>query len=778
MNSDMDKRHDFADCNNCPLFVPDCRFVPSYGPEQAALVVIGEAPGRQETVSGKPFSGPSGKLLRTVLDHHGIDQADVFYTNVCLCRPPENATPSKAAIAACAKRLQHEIATREPTTILALGNTAAAAVMGKAVKITSFRVGPPKESERYPGVKVVPTFHPAACLRSSDSFPHLVTDVGKIESQAQVDWKSPEYVVYDDYRAALAIREIRQTFNDIVIDVETDTDKDDSYAKPFQQQLLCVGLGYAPGKVVVIAQSALRTNDVQLELGKLIVENNVIAHNGRYDLGVLRGNIRVRGRLHYDTLLASYTLDERPGTNGLKYLAVEQLGAPEYALDIGTYTTGGQSFANIPSDILHRYNAYDVSCTFALWQLQRPELAASNLQHTHEFLVRASDALMDVEFEGVRVDLPLLDELEERFHRELQEAEKALYPWVDNPRSVPQVKQALEDMGYPVGSTDREQLEALLEHGKPNAKQTEFLTRMLSYRKESKLYTTYVKGLRSRLYGDKVFPSFPLHTTVTGRLSSRNPNLQNIPRGNTIRSLFIPEDGNVFLQADFAQIELRVVATLAEDEYLQAVLSRSDRDIFGELAQKIFGDGWTKGHRQIVKRIVHGSNYLMGEDTCAAQMNSDASNFGLKNVFITPQMARSYQEVYFSMAPKVREWQKRTKQTVFGDHSDLVTYTGRHRRFYLITKENRFDVEHEALAFVPQSTASDICLDALCGLVEAGYNVRIPVHDSILLECPVDKVQETAQAMEDAMMEAGRRFSTFVPYTVEVQQGPNWGSLT
>src|ERR1041384_2996370 len=96
----MTERHPLAFCEQCPLNAPSNTYVPSDGPDKAALVVVGEAPGFRESVEGKPFVGASGKLLNVVLESEGIERADVVFTNVCLCRPPENATPPKAALTA------------------------------------------------------------------------------------------------------------------------------------------------------------------------------------------------------------------------------------------------------------------------------------------------------------------------------------------------------------------------------------------------------------------------------------------------------------------------------------------------------------------------------------------------------------------------------------------------------------------------------------------------------------------------------------------------------
>src|SRR5690606_8933307 len=118
-----------------------------------------------------------------------------------------------------------------------------------------------------------------------------------------------------------------------------------------------------------------------------------------------------------------------------------------------------------------------------------------------------------------------------------------------------------------------------------------FCTAMLRHRREAKLYGTYVKGIRKRTYKGRVFPNFLVHGTTTGRLACRNPNLQNIPRESTIRKQFVPSrPENVFVSVDYSQAELRVLAWLAQDEYLRAIFNDPTRDLFNELRPVLYGN--------------------------------------------------------------------------------------------------------------------------------------------------------------------------------------------
>jgi DNA polymerase-1 len=384
-----------------------------------------------------------------------------------------------------------------------------------------------------------------------------------------------------------------------------------------------------------------------------------------------------------------------------------------------------------------------------------------------ERLLRTSNALVPVELEGIGVDIPYLESLEVEWEGKLHLLTKKLVEFMPdppgkktkkNPNSVPQVTRTLQELGVPfVQSTDAEHLVNFL--ARATGKLKDFLDLLLEYRKEQKLYSTYISGARKRLYNGRLYPTFLLHGTTSGRLSCRNPNLFNIPRGSNIRRMFVPERGQVYVQADFSQVEWRVVACLAQDEFLHEVFSDPTRDIHSEVAKRL---GIT---RQRAKTVVYGSTYGM-----------EAAHLG-QLLDVPVNTAGRILREFFSVIPQVVEWQKSIKTKLFTEHDDLVTPYGRHRRFWLITDENKKDVYKEALSFLPQSIAADICQEAMNDLLERGFKCRLSVYDSIMLECDEANAKEYGEIMREAMLTAGRNFSDYVPFEVEVKTGHSWGEF-
>jgi len=753
---------------------------------------MGEAPGRVEQQKGAPFVGASGKLLDKILEHYGIERSSTLLTNACLCRPPDNATPSANAIHSCRPRLLQELQDRGVEKVVALGNTATGTLMGTKGGITKLRVGPPRPVSEL-GLEVIPTFHPAACLRPKGDgfFPSIVNDFGKL-IRSNDGWTEPVYLVADDRSTALrAISELPDT--GVSVDIESDVDKDASFEHSSRHRLLCVGIGYRPGGVLVLGETVVNDPTVLQRLGSYLRSHNrIIAQNGKFDLEGLYHRIGAV-RLWFDTMLASYVLDERRGIHGLKYNAVELLGTPRYDDDIKRYLKPGYGYGVIPRDVLYRYNAYDCAATFALYQLFSQMLARSpELRALHDFLVRVSNELIYVELNGIGIDLKYNDELAQEYRGQLavlrgdMQITSGMKDY--NPNSPLQtVKVLREHFGITVPRkrnqagewrpcTDKEVIANLIAKiREPWGEYYDFLTALQEHRLDAKSYGTYVKGIRRRVYRGRVFPTFLLHGTTTGRPSCRNPNLQNITRGWKLRKQFAPVDpDNVFVNADYKQIEARVLTWLAKEDYLRDIFNDPTRDLFDELTPVLYGDTSHLDKYQMKELRIRVKAYFYGLGY-GREAKSIAEEHGL-----TLAEAQRGMRAFFSVIPNIVEFREQTRKAVLAGE-DLTTVFGRHRRFWLITNENKHEILNEALAFKPQSTASDICLQAFTWVRPAlkgiGY-VRNIVHDNIIAECHKDDVGKVSDILRYHMVKSGQLVvGDYVNIDVDITVGTDWGQL-
>ena len=779
------RRHPLANCEDCPL-ADTGRYVPSTGNEDATIAIVGEAPGVQEVRTGRPFTGPSGKLLDLVLRHHGIRRSELLLTNATLCRPADGSAPPRSAIAACRPRLLAEVG--GCSTAVALGNGASEALLG-LTGVTKLRVGPGRPSKYLPELRVISTIHPAACMRQGDMFPYLVTDFGKVGATRE-PWTPPDYWVAEDRLEALhAIQLLLQREGPLVLDIEVDIEKDTAFDHPNRYGMLCIGVSYARKRAIVFADSSL-DEQVLRELGRLFRSKRIIAQNGKFDL---KGLYPILGPLElwFDTMLASYVFDERPGIHGLKWQAVEYLGAPQYDDDIKQYVSGGRSYGNIPRDLLYRYNAFDVACTYELYEMYSAKFetrSGQGLRRVHDLLVAASNQLMYVELNGIAIDRKYLAELTQEYAERIQgirdDINEVIHRrWPDqdiNPNSPQQVKQKLLDYRVKVASTDATTLQSILDAVGLNPKYEDvraFTGLLLGYRREAKLYGTYIKGTTKRLYRGRVYPTFLLHGTTTGRLACRNPNLQNVPRESSIRQLYVPaKAGNVFVQVDYSQAELRVLSFLAGDQYFRDIFNAGDRDLFNELTPVLYPHAdkstmapaaW-KELRIRVKGYVYGLAYGRTEF-------SIADEYG-----ISVKEALDGMHAFFDVIPEIVAFRDRTQQTVLAGKY-LETPWGRRRRFGLITDENRKNVMNEALAFLPQSTSSDMCLQAMTWArqeLRGKAFIRNIVHDSILAECDPRDAEEVAGVLDRLMLESAHTIvGGYVNFATDYKVGLNWGAV-
>lgn len=762
-----DRKHPLAICEECPFYeqggyVPTLNLNP-----QSGLAVVGEAPGSYEAVHGIPFTGPSGRLLNQVLNHHGIRREDVMLTNIAACRPPDNADPPKAAVAACKPRLDAELA--GVSRILAVGGIAASNLIDTTKKITTLRVGAPKPYLENPDIEVVATWHPAYCLRSADAFPSFVSDVGKINGYKINDWVEPRYRVFDDLSMARrAVEQLSSLDGPLVIDIECGVDKDVSYVHPDHYDLLCVGVAFGADRAVVFADTVLRDHDFRTELRNLFLRKRLIAHNGKFDLN---GLFPVLGRLELfaDTMLMSYAYDERPGQHGLKKLSIEILGAPDWEAVIKKYIPRGGNYANIPRDILYKYNAYDVAATWRLWEHFNNALDDRGKKQ-HAFLVSASNAIMGLERNGISLDEHYNEKLAQEFVNDLNDIEIELSRITNrdiNPRSPMQIQRYFLEKGLQLPSTEAD----LLVDVRPNlsGEVGEFIDTLLLHRKQAKLYGTYVKGFANRVYKGKIFTTYTLHGTTSGRLASKAPNLQNIVRDKRIKHQFTVEDEDCTLvHCDFKQAEGRVITTLARDDYLASIFRDPNKDIFNDLCTQVYGENnWGKEERVKIKSVFYGLSYGRGAQSIAAELK------------ITLAESRELLTDFKALIPATVAWQAAVTHRVLTGE-DLTTPFGRKRSFWLITEKNRTDVINEALSYLPQSIASDICLTALIRLQKTlggMASLRLTIHDALVAECRDRDKDEVIALMTQEMINAGSQFTDFVPFAVDATFGKRWSEL-
>lgn len=765
---DQLRKHPLAKCEDCPWREIGA-YVPSLIPKDGVKVaVVGEAPGAQEARTGIPFTGPSGELLDRVMEHHGYERKQLALINTVSCRPHgPTEKPPQAARTACLPRLEDDLRRANAPQTLALGAISAQSLLDDSRNISKLRIGLARETKYGP---VIATWHPAYCLRTPDAFPSFVKDTGKLNGKLPKPWEPPTYRVFEDPAVALvALRRLTEVQR-IVIDIEAASDKDIDDAHPEDYALLCVGIAYAKGQVVVFGPRVFEDQECRSVFADLLDKCEVGGHNLKFDLLGLSPSVGVK-RASFDTMLKSYILDERPRQHGLKMRLVEDLGAPRYDDEIAVYTKGKDgSFANIPKDLLYKYNAYDCGGTWDIDEFLT--LQMSPKQHDlHKFLIDALNMLIHIELSPLYFDLDYNAELELRYKEKIIAAEAELHAHVGyelNPRSPLQILKYFASHGMNLPTTEKKFFEKIRPQLNEEIGTTVDL--ILNCRRLSKTQGTYVIGLRKKVKDGRIPTTLSLHGTTSGRLASRKPNLQNVKRDKEIRNQFTAGPGLILIQGDYSQVEGRTIAILSQDEYLQRVFSDPDVDIFNDMCDNIWGPGnWDKENRVSIKSIFYGYAYGREAASIAIELKKPLA------------YAQNLMNEFKSLIPGVVAWQAAIKEAVLNGE-DLETPFGRKRTFHLITNDNVTDVLNEGLSYKPQSIASDICLRAAIRLQpmlkrEYDANIKLLVHDAIVAECRPEVRDQVIEMMRREMIKSGNEFSTFVPYKVDFSSGFRLGEL-
>lgn len=507
-----------------------------------------------------------------------------------------------------------------------------------------------------------------------------------------------------------------------------------------------------------------------------------IGHNIKYDMQMfLHYDIRVAP--YDDTMLLSYVIDGSQHGHGMDELAQNFLG--HQTISYAEVTGSGKSritFDLVPLDKARDYAAEDADITCRLHRFFKPRLVAESMVTVYETIERPLAAIIaDMEFTGIKIDMQLLRRLSSDFAAQAMALEREIHDIAGQGFNIGSPKQMGDvlfgSMGLPGGSktktgawsTSADVLEEL-------AAAHPIAAKILEWRGLSKLKSTYADALPEAINPGtgRLHTSFSMAGTNTGRLSSSDPNLQNIPiksdNGKKIRAAFIPEEGYELLSVDYSQVELRLAAELADIRALkQAFLDGID--IHAATASQVFGvplDQMTPDIRRNAKAINFGIIYGI-------------SAFGLAHQLGIPQgEAANYIKQYLARFPELKVFMDGQKEFA-KKHGYVETFYGRKCFTRGINDKNpamRNFAERQAINAPLQGTAADIMKRAMIALAPAlekaklGARMLLQVHDELLFEVPVAEKAETEALVRQIMESAGAGIG--VPLEVEAGWGKNW----
>ncbi len=578
------------------------------------------------------------------------------------------------------------------------------------------------------------------------------------------------------------------------IAVDTETNSID----PMRGKLVGISLSWAPRQGVYIPLShaylgvpdQLELSEVRETLAPMLADPAIgkVGQNLKFDSHVLRRHGMPVSGWVLDTMVAAFLLEPDRGSFNMDALSAYYLGHETITYSSLTGTGAKRlTLDQVDVDRVTRYAAEDADVTFRLAEVLSPKLEASGLAEIWRTIDGPILPILErMEATGIAVDLDVLAALSKEMDGLLEEERRAIHALAGGPFNVDSPKQLREVLFGTLAlrpgkktaksgefSTDAATLEDL-------AGQHEIAKRLLSYRELAKLKGTYVATLPQLVNPDtgRVHTSYHPTGAATGRLSSSDPNLQNIPArsqvGLRIRSAFVPESGFAFLASDYSQVELRVLAHLCGDPELQAAF-RAGEDIHRVTAAKVFGvdpADVSGDMRRRAKAVNFGILYGMSEARLARDQG------------MSRQEARDFIAAYFERFRSVKAYIESVRSEALRE-GRVRTMFGRIRSFPVLKERaNRGEVEQALRAAVNttiQGTAADLMKLAMQRvqrtLDDGGFRARIllQVHDELLLEVPHGEVEPVQERVREAMENV---HPMEVPLSVDQKTGRDWREVT
>lgn len=770
------------------------------GPNGSALMFVGYAPGQDDDKVGTPFVGPNGRLFDELLAESGIDRRQHYVTNCLKCAPYDQEIDEKYW-KACRQHLIAEINKVKPKALVAVGARAFEWLTGYS-GIKRFRMHS-IESTVKPGLFVMPMQQPVALLHAGDGRKKLrqemVDDLLWIRQRMDEGKYTQVDDVVIDYKVARTLKDVEDIFTELDQYEELACDLETSALFPSEGDVVvAIGFSGGPGHARVIplyawGKVALHFwTDVDLEtkvkpkIVELFKKKKVYGHNWlQFDQKWLRFMFGIAYTLvSFDTMLAHYLTNEDKGTHDLEQLAVEHTNM----------TPWKKSFTLQDIDQLSLYLCKDVDATARIKKKIEPLLTDKQRVLLQRLLIPLGHTLMDMEYRGIPVDAGNIKTLTAYLKKRLDD-EKAKI------RAIPEVQAFSAEHNTEVNVNSPDHLATVLEHflklpckGRTKTgqfstaawallsyKDVPFIDHVLQVRGLSKLLGTYSEGIADRIHKDgRIHTSYLIHGTVTGRLASRDPNLQNIPRedtaekvledGTMIKSVFKASPGTVFLQADYSQVELRTLAMYSKDPELVRIY-KEGLDVHTATAAKVYNiplEEVTKTQRTSAKSVNFGIIFGMTIESLQERFE-EAGN--------SREEAVKFWNLHKESFPGVWSWMAEQEEIVRRDGYQ-ETYFGRRRRYQWVDDH----AVRQAYNYPIQSTASDFTLYAivLCSERLKSYNIAavpvLTVHDSILFEVEKSAVQEAHAVIQHTMENLDFWFIN-VPIKADFEVGEDWGHL-
>lgn len=745
--------------------------ITAYGSQSADIMFIGMAPARDEIANKKPFAGPSGKLLDSLLESRYISREDVYTTNLICWRTIDgkrNRDPYPSEIAACRPRLEQEIQEVKPKLIVGLGDLVAQQFIQKRAysrgALTKITVGSHS-------CWFMHTYHPAAALREGEELKDkyliidaLCADFARLPNAAfREEFPIPNYKIADWDLAAEVLQHLHNGSELAALDVETgqiDKEVGDTFAR-----ILCMGISCKHYTIVIpedIIKDLVWYEDIKW-----------LTHFGIYDKQVM-ATYGINITIHEDTGLLDYNTNENK-LHKLKPLSHEELGTPFYE----DLVKGYKNFADVPKPKLYLYNAYDTTATRDLLPVLIKRQVEEGTRGVYEkILIPASNTFADIQRRGIRVSKDNIKRLLIQWHTELKA-----------------INQELDEMTGGINLASHKQLSeyvyrTLRMPGGPSVDKTElrrlagrhpFFDKLPRQRKLTKMVNTYLIGIYDDIKEDDLLhPIILIHGAGTGRPSYKNPPAQTLPGPNSreggeefgdVRSIFIPwDDDHILCEADYQSGEYYTAAAHSEDDALLADLQTGISPhlmtaavLFNKPIEAITGQERSTGK------------------TWNFRMFYALDAFGAAQYFNVPlELAKEwFDNFYKNKYHKFASWRVGQKRMI-QEEGFVTTFHGRKRHFPLIIGMKqlkrywRMAINDPIQAdCVDNTLLSAIELHPI--LAEFDSYILMEGHDALLFDLNKKYVHQTMPIIKEVMERSKHERMPRIP--IDLKLGYNWTDM-
>lgn len=812
-------------CKVCPLAKignHTFKMAPSGNTTDPLVLFLGEGPGEQEDKEGVQFVGKSGQVLRGFIPKGWVQ--DIAFDNTVRCRTPANRNPEEVELECCRGFVEKDIEKMQPEVIVAVGAVALKWLIGES-NIMSWhgRYVPARVGEHK--CWVYPIIHPAFALRKrrlnkrtgqrdiQTEWDHLIKlEIKQVLDDVDNKRLGEPTVVESDHLTGTewvmgksdkdmkkVLRWLKELQDEPIVAIDIETNALRPYGKAHfyvgpndRARMLSVAIGtkdrtvafplhYRPGTPDAPWTKAQRET-IFAALKEFILNSGIkVAHNLKFEqewFAYFLGEEILRDTKWSDTQAQAYALHERRGMLSLDVMIRLHFGF--WLKDLSKLNRARME--DYALDKILPYNALDTLWTHALWERLEDKLEKDKtLRQVSRNLIRTAPTLVCIQSEGLCVDQKEKDKVQKELDEKIKDVEERIQDLPEVQEYNRQFKKFSPSAPYDVIKCLKHvyQLgpELMGKEGKESTNESvlgalegvELATLILEYRGLTKKLSTYITPMEEHVFPDgKIHTNYNPYETTTGRLSSESPNVQNFPKrkGKEVRRMIIPPEGWWLVSADYGQIEARIIGVASQDNVFCDALW-NNYDVHMEWAEriakvcpdKVGGKAYLNDKERLKKFRGDIKNQWVFPAFYGASPRSIASAMQMPNELVDA-LFREFWDTFKG----VKKWQK-WMMNFYERHGYVETLTGRRRHAPMSLNE---------LINAPiQGTASDICVDAMNRLSEAGIQVVMNVHDDVTSIVPDEELEGTIDFIAKEMCEVPFEWVN-VPIAVEVSVGDNW----